>query len=313
MLSIVVPVFNEEESLDAFYTRVKKVLPKLAKKYEILFVDDGSIDASLSMLKEYAKKDRFVRVFSFRRNQGKAEALTYGFQKATGEIIVSLDADLQDQPEEIQKLIKKLNDGWDLVTAWRKNRKDAQKMKIISKIWNRVLYLLWGLQLHDYNAGLKAYKKETAKNLFLYGGLHRFIPLLAYQKGFMVAELAVDHAPRKYGKSKYGFSKIRDLPDMFTVIFLAYYGKRPSHFFGFFGGLFFTIGMIILVYLTGLHFLFHQSVGDRPLWSIGIFFALVGLQIGFTGFLADLILNISQNNRLQDLSSYPVKYSSDIR
>jgi glycosyltransferase involved in cell wall biosynthesis len=311
MLSVVVPVCNEEESLDLFYKRLLAVLPKLNKNYEIIFIDDGSTDASLSYLQKISSKDKHVRVFSFRKNQGKAEALTYGFQKANGDVVVTLDADLQDQPEEIGKLTNKLKEGWDVVTAWRKNRKDAQKMKMISKVWNKMLYLLWGLQLHDYNAGLKAYTKEATKDLFLYGGLHRFIPLLAYQKGFLVTEVAVDHASRKYGKSKYGFSKIKDLPDMFTVIFLSYYGKRPSHFFGLVGGLLFIAGVVMLVYLTGLHFFLHQSVGDRPVWSIGIFFTLVGIQVGFTGFLADLILNISQNNRLKDLSSYPIKYSSD--
>ena len=312
MISVIVPVFNEEESLSAFYKRVRRVLPKLDKAYEIIFVDDGSTDSSLALLKKFATKDSHIRIFSFRRNQGKADALTYGFQKAKGNLIATLDADLQDQPEEIQKLIKKHNEGFDMVSGWRKERKDAGKMRIISKLFNWIMGLLWGVKLHDYNCGLKLYTRDAAKCLRLYGGMHRFIPLLVFEQGFSVAEVPIIHSSRKFGKSKYGFSKIwKDLPDMFTVIFLTRYGKRPSHFFGFVGSLLFLVGLIIMTYLSGLHFFFHQSVGDRPLWSVGIFFTLIGIQIGFTGFLADLILNISQNNRLQDLSSYPIKFSSD--
>ncbi|MDE2590550.1 MAG: glycosyltransferase family 2 protein [Patescibacteria group bacterium] len=312
MISAVVPVFNEEESIDAFYVRLSKALLKLDKECEIIFVDDGSTDKSLSLLQELSKKDKHIKIYSFRRNQGKAEALTYGFQKAQGDYIVTLDADLQDQPEEIEDLLKKANEGYDVVSGWRKERKDAGNMKIISKLFNWIMGMLWGVDLHDYNCGLKLYTKEAAKCLRLYGGMHRFIPLLAYEQGFRVTEIPVVHESRKFGKSKYGFSKVwKDLPDMFTVIFLTRYGKRPSHFFGVVGSVLLFIGLIFLSYLTYLHFFLHQSVGDRPLWSIGILFVLVGLQIGFTGFLADLVTNVSQNNKMHDLSSYPIKYTSD--
>jgi len=312
MISAVVPVFNEEESITAFYPILSKELSAISNSYEIIVVDDGSTDTSLALLQRLAKKDNHIRIFSFRRNQGKAEALTYGFQKAKGEYIVTLDADLQDKPEEIKKLLGKAEEGFDVVSGWRKDRKDAGRMKIISKLFNWTMGLLWGIKLHDYNCGLKVYTSAAAKSLRLYGGMHRFIPLLAYEQGFEVAEVPVVHEARKFGKSKYGFSKIwKDLPDMFTVIFLTRYGKRPSHFFGVAGSVLFGIGFVILSYLTFLHFFMHQSVGDRPLWSIGILFVLVGLQIGFTGFLADLVTNVSQNNKMQDLSSYPVKYSTD--
>ncbi len=310
MISVIVPVFNEEESLQAFYDRLSLILSKLDKTYEIIFVDDGSTDSSLELLKKIAAKDKFIRIFSFRRNQGKAEALTYGFQKSKGEYVVTLDADLQDKPEEIANMIKKLHEGWDVVTAWRKNRKDAQKMKIISKLWNKILQMVWGLELHDYNAGLKVYRQEAAKNLFLYGGLHRFIPLLAYEQGFSVTELAVDHSPRQFGKSKYGFSKIRDLPDMFTMIFLSKYGRKPLHLFSLIGGIFILIGVVILLYLWGIQLQGH-SIGRRPLLFVGFFSVMSGLQILFFGFIADLIINISQTNRLRDLSLYHIKYSTD--
>ena len=296
MISIVVPVFNEEASLDGFYKRLAVVLPKLDKEYETIFIDDGSIDTSLTILKKFATKDSSIRIFSFRRNQGKAEALTYGFQKAKGDYIVTLDADLQDQPEEIKKLLDKAKEGYDVVAAWRKDRKDASKMKIISKLFNLVTYSIWGIQLHDYNAGLKVYSQDAAKSLHLYGGMHRFIPLLAFDEGFSVTELAVSHAPRKFGKSKYGFSKIKDLPDMFTMLFLSKYGKRPLHFFGMIGGTLITIGLMIVLYLYWLH-LFGARIGNRPLLLGGFFTIIGGLQIFFTGFLADLLLHISQEQK----------------
>lgn len=296
MLSIVVPVFNEEESLNAFYKELMAALFKLKKNYEIIFVDDGSNDKSLSILKEFEKKDKKVSVFSFRKNQGKAEALTLGFQKAKGDYIVTLDADLQDRPEEILKLIKKLNEGWDCVSGWRKNRRDSLSKKLSSKLFNVLSSFFWGLKINDLNSGLKLYTKEAAKSLSLYGGAHRFIPLLLHQEGFKVSEVPVVHNKRKYGRSKYGFSKIfTELPDLFTMLFLARYAKRPLHFFGVFGGILLVLGFIILVYLSFLRFQ-GERIGNRPLLFFGILLVLTGLQIFFTGFIADLILHISQKN-----------------
>src|SRR3989344_1085143 len=251
MISVVIPVFNEEESLEVFYASLVKELPKLDKDYEIIFIDDGSTDSSLDILKTLAKKHVFVRVFSFRKNIGKAEALSLGFNKAKGEYIVSLDADLQDLPEEIGKLLTRAKDGVDLVNGWRKNRKDTSQMVIISKIFNLVVSKLFQLNIHDYNCGLKVYRSEVVKKLRLYGGLHRFIPLLVAEQGFIVDEVIVVHEERKFGKSKYGFSKLwKDLPDVFTMLFLVKYGKRPLHFFGTFGGLLFVIGFSVFLYLS---------------------------------------------------------------
>src|SRR3972149_8599909 len=256
MLSAVVPVFNEEESLDKFYPRLASVLPKLDKEYEIIFVDDGSQDKTLELLKELEKKDKNVRVFSFRRNHGKAEALTFGFQKTKGDFVVTLDADLQDRPEEIENLLQKAKEGFDLVSGWRKNRKDSIYMKFPSKVFNFLMSAFWGVHLHDYNCGLKLYSKTAAKSLDLYGGMHRFIPLLVSEKGFEVTEIPVVHEPRRFGKSKYGFSKVfKDIPDMFTILFLTKYAKRPLHFFGLTGGILSAIGSLILLYLTIIHFM----------------------------------------------------------
>ena len=307
MISIVVPVYNEEESLLAFYKELNDQLVKLHEKYEVIFVDDGSNDSSLDLLKNLEQKDNNVKVFSFRKNQGKAEALTMGFQKATGDYVVTLDADLQDKPSEIHKLLDKTKENWEVICGWRKDRKDSIHKRISSKLFNSLTSTFWGLELHDYNCGLKVYTKEAAKSLRLYGGLHRFIPLLVYQEGFSVTELPVVHQQRKFGESKYGFSKIwKDLPDIFTMLFLAKYSKRPLHFFGTVGSLVIFAGLGILVYLTILHFQ-GEAIGRRPLLIFGVLFVVAGFQIFFTGFLAELILSIHQKSELH----FPLKYSSE--
>jgi len=305
MLSIVVPVYNEEESLPHFYEELVKVLKSLKKDYEIVFVDDGSRDKSFSILRELEKTDKNVRIFSFRRNLGKAEALSLGFLKAQGDIVITLDADLQDQPSEIPNLLAKHKEGFDVVCGWRKNRKDASKMKLISRFFNYTLNKAFDLTIHDYNCGMKLYTSSAAKSLHLYGGLHRFIPILVYEQGYSVTEMVVHHEPRKFGKSKYGFSKIfKDLPDMFTMLFLVKYMKQPLHFFGGVGGLLSALGMLILFYLSVLHFL-GESIGRRPLLLFGVLLVMSGLQVFFTGFLAELLINLSQRG---ERHSYPLKY-----
>jgi len=308
MISIVVPVFNEEECLAILYKELICVTPQLDKSYEIIFVDDGSTDGSLQILKKFEKENSHIRIFSFRKNQGKAEALTFGFQKAKGDYIITLDADLQDKPKEILKLIKKAKEeNWDVVCGWREKRKDPTSKVFSSKLFNSITSIFWGLKLHDYNCGLKLYSKEVAKSLRLYGGMHRFIPLLAHDQGFTVTEIPVEHEKRKYGKSKYGFSKIwKDLPDIFTMFFLSRYSKRPFHFFGVAGALLILIGIVILGYLTYLRIL-GETIGQRPLLFFGMLLVLAGLQVFFTGFLADLITNFSHKNE-----EFSLKYSSDI-
>jgi len=312
MISYVIPVFNEEESLEAFYAELIKVIPELSETYEIIFVDDGSTDTSLLSLQTLVKKDKHVRVFSFRRNRGKAEALTYGFQKARGEYVVTLDADLQDKPSEIQKLLAKAKEGVDVVCGWRKHRRDASKMKAISKMFNKLMGKLFGLQIHDYNCGLKVYTQDAAKSLRLYGSLHRFIPIIAAEQGFLIDEVAVLHEPRLYGTSKYSFSKIKDIPDLFTIFFLMKYSRRPMHFFGIIGGSLLLIGLLIFGYLS-IVWLMGTSIGRRPLLFISILLILGGLQTFFTGFLADLMINISHRTEdsAQISSHFSLKYSSD--
>lgn len=303
MISIVVPLYNEEESLPFFYKELQSFLSTY-RDYEIIFVDDGSTDRSLELLKKISLKDKKVKIYSLRKHLGKAEVLTVGFQKANGNYIVTLDADLQDIPSEIKKLLDKTNEGFDVVSGWRKNRKDKSYMIKISKIFNYLVGKLFNLKLHDYNCGLKVYKKEAAKSLHLYGGLHRFIPLLAFQQGFSVTEVVVKHSERKFGKSKYGFSKLwKDLPDIFTMIFLSRYSHKPLHFFGTFGLILLISGIGILSYLTILKFM-GQGIGDRPILFLGLLLVISGFQVFFTGFLADLFINISYKNNKEDFLKY---------
>ncbi len=313
MISYVIPVMNEEESIDAFYAELYKVILQIIEKYEIIFIDDGSTDNSLVLLKKLVKSNKSVRVFSFRRNLGKAEALTFGFAKASGDYIVTLDADLQDIPSEIPKLLALGKTGVEVVTGWRKKRKDKKYMVYISRLFNLFVNKLFNTGIHDYNCGLKLYTRDAAKSLQLYGGLYRFIPFLVYQQGFTIGEVAVEHQPRKFGKSKYGFYKWRDLPDIITILFLAKYSKRPLHFFGIIGIFMSSIGVIVLLYLTYVHYFMHQPVGTRPLLFMGILFVIAGLQILFTGFLADLMLNIAQGPKYLDESKmhFPLKFSTD--
>jgi glycosyltransferase involved in cell wall biosynthesis len=313
MISIVVPLFNEEESIQLFHEELMKHIPSFAKEYEILYIDDGSTDKSLEILKQLSKNSDKIKIFSFRRNLGKAEALTYGFLKAKGEYIVTLDADLQDRPSEISRLLEKSKQGVEVVCGYRKNQQRKGYMIAISKIFNSILNFIFDLRIHDYNCGLKAYTREAAKSLRLYGGLHRFIPLIAYQQGFTVGEVVVNHAPRQFGKSKYSFSKFfKDLPDMFTMLFLAKYSKRPLHFFGILGLIFIVIGLVILGYLSYLHFI-GQSIMRRPILFFGMLSIISGFQIFFTGFLADLMINISHTPKFLDEENlhYPLKYTNN--
>jgi glycosyltransferase involved in cell wall biosynthesis len=311
MISVVIPLCNEESNLKVLYDRLIPSLKKIDSSYEIIFIDDGSTDNSLTVLKKLSEHDKQIRIFSFRRNLGKAEALHFGFQKVQGDYVVTLDADLQDRPEEIPKLYAKLQEGYDVVSGWRKNRKDASKMVSASKLFNRIMNHIWKLQIHDYNCGLKMYVRDAVMNLNLYGGMHRFIPLLVHQQGFTVTEVEVHHDKRLSGESKYKFSKTwKDLPDLFSVFFLTRFGKRPMHFFGFIGNILSSIGILFLAYLTILHYFFHVTVGTRPLWSIGILFTLVGLQVSITGFLADLMIHITQGNSSEQMKAY-VKYSTE--
>lgn len=313
MISIVIPLFNEEENLELLHKDIVKEVG-ISKDYEIIFVDDGSLDSSLQILQGLLQKDKRIRIFSFRRHHGKAEALTFGFSKAKGEYVATIDADLQDKPSEISKLIKKAKEGWDVVCGFRKKRRDSLVKIISSRIFNLLTHWFWGLKLHDYNCGLKVYSQAAACSLKLYGGLHRFIPILAHQQGFSVTEVEVIHEKRRFGKSKYTATKIlTDLPDIFTMLFLSKYGSRPLHFFGAIGFIFFAMGSLILFYLLYIK-ITKGIIGPRPILFLGMILVLSGLQTFFTGFLADLFLSFLQKGNYGE-STYGrtslLKYASE--
>ncbi len=306
--SVVIPVFNEEESIPELIARIDESFKAYEKSYEIVFIDDGSTDSSLELLKKYSRDHKNIHVASFRKNLGKSPALTVGFEHSKGKYILTMDADLQDDPANIARLHKKMEEGnFDLVSGWRKERRDSTLKKFSSKFFNSfIIPLLFKLHFHDMNCGLKLYKKELAKELRIYGGMHRFIPVLASEMGFKSTEEPIIHHARKYGYSKYKPTKIlTDIPDLFTMFFLTKYTRRPLHFFFQLGGLLLFVGLAILFYLIVLK-LFGEAIGGRPILIFGVLFVLGGAQTIFTGLLADLLVNVNEKN----INNYLIKYKS---
>lgn len=289
-LSVVIPLYNEAESLNELYGQLQAVLQTLPNPVELIFVDDGSTDPSYEILLQLHHKDPRVKILRFRRNFGKSAALAEGFKRASGDYIVTMDADLQDDPAEIPELIKTLESGYDLVSGWKKKRYDSLIKRISSKIFNAVTGWLTGVHLHDMNCGLKIYRKEVVQNLRLYGQRHRFIPVLAANDGFIVGERVVRHHPRKYGRSKFGPSRfLIGLLDLITLLFLSRYVKRPLHLFGGLGLLSLLIGMGINVYLAYERLVLHKYLTNRPLLFLGILLVIVGIQLFSLGLLGEMI------------------------
>jgi glycosyltransferase involved in cell wall biosynthesis len=308
-LSIVIPIFNENESIRELLASIEKAATPLNHSYEVVFVDDGSTDGTFDTLKSLAQTHDRVRVFSFRRNLGKSPALLCGFHKAAGQYILTMDADLQDDPGDFPRMYDQLiAEQADIVSGWRRERQDNTVKVVSSRIFNRLMIrLLFGSSFKDMNSGLKLYKAEVARELHLYGGMHRFIPLIAAEMGYRVAECPVTHKERKYGVSKYSAVKIlTEMPDLLTVFFLIKYTTRPLHFFARIGSALIALGVLCLVYLT---ILWTQSIpiGTRPLLTFGVLLVVIGGQTVFTGLLADLIVNVSQDRRRE----FPLKYVSD--
>ncbi|NEO54750.1 MAG: glycosyltransferase family 2 protein [Okeania sp. SIO3B5] len=291
-LSFVIPVYNEEATIKPLFERILDVT-NLAEidSYEIIFIDDGSNDSSWieinKLIKEYPQKIRGIR---FRRNFGKSSALSAGFKKATGNIIFTLDADLQDDPAEVPKFLEKLESGYDLVSGWRKHRNDPFSKTLPSKLFNGVTSILTGVKLHDFNCGLKAYKKEVLDCIKVYGELHRYIPVLAHSLGFKISEVTVRHHQRKQGKSKYGLERYtRGFLDLLTVLATTHYLHKPGHLFGSLGLFFGAMGMTSLGYLTVLWFMEIRPIGTRPLFLFGILCIILSVQLISLGILAELI------------------------
>jgi glycosyltransferase involved in cell wall biosynthesis len=291
-ISIIIPLYNEEDSLNELTKQIVSVLEGLEKSYEICFVDDGSTDDSLPRIKRLREENQNIKILSFRKNYGKSAALSEGFKMASGDIIITIDADLQDDPAEIPNLISKINDGYDLVSGWKKKRHDPITKTLPSKLFNFITARFTGIKIHDFNCGLKAYRQEVIKEIPVYGSLHRYLPVLAHWKGFAVGEISVQHRARKYGVTKYGWRRFFDgFFDLFTVLFLTRYRQKPLHLFGFFGMTSFIAGFVISVYLTFLWFLGY-GIGNRPLLFLGILLIIVGMQSFSIGLIGEMITNL---------------------
>lgn len=287
MISIVIPLFNEELSLQLLYERICSVFKE---DVELIFIDDGSTDGSLQVLEKISSRDNRVKIISFRRNFGKSAALSAGFKKACGDIIVTMDADLQDQPEEVLKLIDKLQEGYDLVIGWKYPRLDPITKKLPSKVINNLTSFFTGLKIHDMNSGLKVMRKEVVEEVPLYGELHRYMPHLAHMKGFKVTEMKVKHMERKFGKSKFGAKRfLSGIFDLLTIIFLGKFGKKPLHFFGLFGLILFLIGFCINIYIAYLRFKYSSILGRLPLLLLGILNMIIGIQFISMGLIGELL------------------------
>jgi glycosyltransferase involved in cell wall biosynthesis len=302
-LSVVVPVLDEVESLPTLYGELTAVLEGMARPYELIFVDDGSRDGSFSVMEKLHRSDDRVRVLQLRRNFGKAAALSVGFRAARGPIVVTLDADLQDDPVELPRLVQRLEDGFDLVSGWKRERQDPRSKTWPSRLFNRVTAWMTGVSLHDFNSGLKAYRREVIEELRLYGELHRFIPALAAWRGFRVDELPVHHRPRQFGRSKFGSARFwRGSLDLLTVLFLTRYTRRPLHLFGGLGLIAWAGGGAVNLYLVGLWLAGVRPIGNRPLLAFGILSMLIGLQFFCLGLLSELILSYQAARGADDVS-----------
>ena len=309
MLSIVIPVLNEVDSLPELHRQIATVADELRLDLEVIFVDDGSRDGSWRAIEQLAHADQRVSGIRFRRNFGKAAALTAGLGAARGDLMLMMDADLQDDPAEIPRLLAKLDEGFDVVNGWKQRRLDPWHKVYPSKVFNWMIGRMTGLKLHDHNCGLKLFRADVAREIRLYGEMHRFIAVLAHARGFRVAELPVNHRPREHGHSKYGVRRfLRGFLDLLTITFLTSYSHRPQHMLGAFGLFFFGLGSLGLFYLAVLWLLMHgfnvlpdKDIGDRPLLAYSVACLLLGGQGISLGLLAEMI--VAYTGREQDTYS----------
>jgi len=292
-LSLVIPLLNEEESIKELVEWISRVCNEMSIDYEIVFVDDGSTDKSWEIIKNIQTQNSAVRGIKFRRNYGKSAALNTAFKEVKGNVVITMDADLQDSPDEIPELYRMITeDDFDLVSGWKKERHDPISKTIPSKFFNRTTRRLSGIQLNDFNCGLKAYKKDLVKSIEVYGEMHRYIPVIAKTAGFQnIGEKVVQHFPRKHGVSKFGLERVmRGFLDLISITFIGKFGKRPMHFFGSIGTILGMIGIMLLSYLTIVKLVFKESgIADRPLFFLGMLLIIVGVQLFIAGFLAELI------------------------
>jgi glycosyltransferase involved in cell wall biosynthesis len=289
-LSVVVPILNEREGLPELLSEIERACDSLGLTWEVIFVDDGSTDGSADLLEGLAADHDAIRVVRLRRNFGKSAALTAGFEHSSGKIVVTLDGDGQDDPAEIPELVRKLDEGYQLVSGWKRERHDPAGRRWASRLFNEVTARLSGVDLHDFNCGLKAYEGECARSLQIYGELHRYIPVLAVQRGWRVTELPVNHRVRRHGRSKFGFERYARGPfDLLTVLFIGRYQYRPLHLFGGLGSVLILAGLVISAYLAVLRFR-GEAIGDRPLLLLGALLIVVGIQLLTFGLLGQMFV-----------------------
>ncbi len=297
-VSVLIPVKDEEATLATLVGQIEAAFAPLDTAYEVIFVDDGSTDSSWQVMTQLAADNPRVRAIRFRRNFGKAAALAAAVDEARGERVVTMDADLQDDPAEVPRLLAELDDGADLVSGHKADRKDPLGKRIPSKFFNFMTNVMTGLKINDHNCGLKAARTEVYRRVPLYGELHRYIPALAHQTGYQVRELAVNHRPREHGKSKYGLERyVRGAIDLLTVMTITKYGRRPAHLFGGLGLLSAFIGFVTLAYLTIVKLFGGQAIGDRPLLMLGILLLILGVQLISIGLIAEIVLHRTANRR----------------
>jgi glycosyltransferase involved in cell wall biosynthesis len=291
-VSVVVPVFNEQECIAQTDAEIREALASIP--HEIVYVDDGSTDKTGRILEGIAEGDPSVHLVRFRRNFGKSAALAAGFARTRYGAVATMDADMQDDPREIPRLMSALlEEDLDLVSGWKRDRRDPLEKRLPSKLFNKTTQVLTGVKLHDFNCGLKVYRREVVREVTLYGELHRYIPALAHYRGFKVGEAAVNHRPRGGGASKFGLERyVRGMFDLMSIVFLGIYQRRPLHLFGGIGMVFFTLGFLISAYLTALWFMGH-GIGDRPLLILGVLLIIVGVQSVSLGLIAELIARTS--------------------
>jgi glycosyltransferase involved in cell wall biosynthesis len=303
-ISVVIPLYNEEESLPELHDWIKRVMDEHNFSYEIIFVDDGSNDNSWKVIEELSSKNPNAKGIKFRRNYGKSAALHTGFAEAQGDVVITMDADLQDSPDEILPLYDMImKEGYDLISGWKKVRHDPISKTIPSKFFNFVTRMLTGIKLHDFNCGLKAYKRDVIKSIEVYGEMHRYIPVLAKQAGFKkIGEKVVVHRPRKYGVSKFGLERfVNGFLDLLSVLFITKFGKKPMHFFGVWGTLMFIAGGIITIWIIAekIYNLYHnlpvREIVDQPLFYIALILVVLGVQLFLAGFLGELISRSSSD------------------
>lgn len=287
-ISVVIPLYNEEQSLAELSDKIAAAIDNYS--FEIIFVDDGSTDSSWNVISELNQKSNCIKGIRFRRNNGKSDALQAGFEESEGKYVVTMDADLQDDPNEIPALIEMLKDNHDLVSGWKKKRHDPITKTVPSRFFNAVTRFTTGIGLHDFNCGLKAYRREVTDNIYLYGEMHRYVPLLAKWQGFdRIGEKEVKHHPRKYGATKFGVSRfLNGFLDLLTLLFVNRYMRQPMHFFGSMGVLFLIVGVVISGWLAYLKIFLDQPLSNRPLLFLGILLILLGVQFFSIGFLGEI-------------------------